>query len=31
MSDYELIVMSWPDLIKESAVFDNGRAIGWDI
>ena len=28
MSDYELIVMSWPDLVEESAVFDNGRAIG---
>ena len=31
MSDYELIIISWPNLIKESAIFNNGRAIGWDI
>ena len=28
MSDYELIVVSWPDLSEESAVINNGRAIG---
>ena len=28
ISDYELIVMSWPDLAEKSAVFNNGRAIG---
>ena len=31
ISDYELIIMSWPDLIKESAIFNNGRAINQDI
>ena len=28
MSDYELIIISWPDLIEESAIFNNDRAIG---
>ena len=28
ISDYELIIISQPDLIKESAVFNNGRTIG---
>ena len=31
ISDYELIVISQPDLTEESAIFNNGRAIGWDI
>ena len=28
ISNYELIIISWPDLVEESAVFNNGRAIG---
>ena len=31
ISDHELIIMSQPDLVKESAAFNNGRTTGWDI
>ena len=27
ISDYELIIISWPDLIEKSAIFNNDRAI----
>ena len=31
ISDYEFIIISQPDLIEESAIFNNGRVIGQDI
>ena len=29
--DYKLIVVGWPDLVKDLAILDEGRATGWNI